>query len=87
MINRFIGSSPLHVSFDVDSIYNRDIPCTGTPVKGGIPLNEGIQLIKFLMNKNIVSLDITEINLDMGSSINKITSFNNIIRLFKKPLF
>ena len=87
MINRFVGSSPLHVSFDVDSMYHRDIPCTGTPVNGGIPLNQGIELIKFLMNKNIVSFDITEINLDLGNSINKITSFNNIIRLFKKPLF
>ena len=57
-IMNFVGDSPIHVSFDVDSIDPKYIPSTGTPVKNGIKLNKAIKILDTLNNKNIVNMKI-----------------------------
>ena len=37
----FARDDKIHLSFDVDSIDPKFIPSTGTPVKGGLSLEEG----------------------------------------------
>lgn len=80
----FVGDSPVHVSFDVDSIDPKYIPSTGTPVKRGIQLNNAVTILNHLNNKNIVNMDITELNMSLGSKADGIKSGKNTVALFKK---
>ena len=86
-LNNFIGSSYVHMSFDVDVLDPKVMPCTGTPVNNGLELKVCRALIKFLMNKNIVSCDLTELNLFLGDLNDKELSIKNIEYLFNKYLY
>ena len=83
-IMNFVGNSPVHVSFDVDSIDPKYIPSTGTPVKNGVELNNAIKILDNLNNTNIVNMDITELNKDLGSKSDGIKSVKNTEILFHK---
>jgi arginase len=85
-IMNFVGNSPVHVSFDVDSIDPKYIPSTGTPVKNGIELDNAIKILDNLNNTNIVNVDITELNKDLGSKSDGIKSVKNTELLFHKFL-
>jgi arginase len=78
----FVGDSPLHVSFDVDSIDPGYIPSTGTPVKNGILLNNAIHILEALKTKNLVNVDITELNMKIGSASDIKKSSANTVKLF-----
>ena len=83
----FVGNSPVHVSFDVDSIDPSYIPATGTPVKNGIQLNNAITILDKLNSKNIVNMDITELNMDLGKTQNdNAKSGKNTVILFERFL-
>jgi len=84
-ITSFIGNSPIHVSFDVDSVDPKYIPSTGTPVKNGIDINKAITILDNLNNNNeIVNMDITELNMDLGTKSDGIKSGMNTEKLFHK---
>jgi arginase len=85
-IMNFVGNSPVHVSFDVDSIDPKYIPSTGTPVKNGVELNNAIKILDGLNSKNIVNMDITELNRDLGSKTDGDKSVKNTEVLFHKFL-
>jgi arginase len=85
-ILNFVGDSPIHVSFDVDSIDPKYIPSTGTPVKNGVELKNAIKILDTLNNKNIVNMDITELNMDLGTNRDGEKSGKNTVVLFKKFL-
>jgi arginase len=78
----FVGDSPIHVSFDVDSIDPKYIPSTGTAVKNGIEINKAISILNNLNNTNIVNMDITELNLQLGSKNDIVKSGKNTEKLF-----
>lgn len=78
----FVGNSPLHISFDVDAIDPEYIPSTGTPVKNGVDLQTAINTLDVLRTKKLVSLDITELNLKLGTSSESKKSIKNTLRLF-----
>lgn len=80
----FVGNSPIHVSFDVDSIDPKYIPSTGTPVKNGVKLNNAIKILDNLNNVNIVNMDITELNTEVGSKKDGEKSLQNTALLFNK---
>jgi arginase len=82
----FVGNSPVHVSFDVDSIDPKYIPSTGTPVKNGVELNNAIKILDGLNSRNIVNMDITELNRDLGSETDGDKSVKNTEVLFHKFL-
>lgn len=83
----FVGDSPVHISFDVDSIDPKYIPSTGTPVKHGIELKNAIKILDNLNNNsNIVNMDITELNMDLGSSSDAEKSGKNTVELFSRFL-
>lgn len=83
-ILEFAGNSPIHLSFDVDCMDKKYIPSTGTAVSGGIEMNIGEKVLEVLKNKtNIVNIDITELNLALGTEKEIDKSAENTIELFK----
>jgi arginase family enzyme len=60
------------------------VPSTGTAVKGGIKMDIGKEVLKQLKNHtNIKNIDITELNLELGSNKEAQLSGKNTVELFK----
>jgi arginase len=85
-INEFVGNSPVHISFDVDCMDPKYIPSTGTVDSGGIKLENGKKILNYLYTKDVVSIDITELNVSLGSQPDVTKSMNNTYELFKEYL-
>ncbi len=85
-IKEFIGSDPVHLSFDVDCMDPSIIPCTGTTFKEGLNLNIKM-ILDNLSTDNIVNMDLTEINFDLGNEKEKKKTVTNVLHLFDKYLF
>lgn len=83
-IMAFVGDSPVHISFDVDSIDPKYIPSTGTPVKNGVEMKNAMTILDNLNNRNIVKMDITELNMDLGTKEDGIKSGVNTEKIFHK---
>ena len=87
-IDNFLGNSPFHLSFDVDSLDPSVISCTGTPVENGIQEECGIKLINHLVKKNTLkNMDLTEINTELANSKDIIEKTFNYIEKTIHPLF
>jgi arginase len=57
------GTAGFHVSFDLDSMDPREVPGTGTPVKGGLSWREANLLMETVADsENLLSLEVTELN-------------------------
>ncbi|HEU4420401.1 MAG TPA: arginase [Planctomycetota bacterium] len=57
------GTAGFHVSFDLDGMDPRDVPGTGTPVRGGINWREANLLMEMVSDtRRVTSLEITELN-------------------------
>jgi arginase len=57
------GTAGFHVSFDLDAMDPRDVPGTGTPVKGGISWREANLLMEMVSDSGrMTSLEVTELN-------------------------
>ncbi|CAG60964.1 uncharacterized protein GVI51_J06919 [Nakaseomyces glabratus] len=60
-------NTPIICSYDVDSIDPLFVPATGTPVRGGLTLREGLFLAERLAETgNLISLDVVECNPDLA---------------------
>lgn len=87
VIKSFIGNNPFHLSFDVDCLDPYIIPCTGTPVENGLELKQTKYIIdKLLEYPNLINMDITELNLELGTEEQQLSSLNNFLYLFDKYL-
>jgi len=57
------GTAGFHVSFDLDGMDPRDVPGTGTPVRGGINWREANLLMEMVSDtRRMTSLEVTELN-------------------------
>lgn len=57
------GTEGFHVSFDLDGMDPRDVPGTGTPVKGGISWREANLLMEMVSDTGkMTSLEVAELN-------------------------
>ncbi|XP_053210081.1 arginase-1-like [Panonychus citri] len=75
-------SKPLHVSFDVDSLDPSYAPSTGTPVPGGLTLDEAQTLAKTINSTNLLKcLDWVEVNPKIGSPKDSTKTVDNSIKL------
>ena len=83
IIKNFINNDYIHISFDVDCLDPKFIKSTGTMVNNGLELEKTKYIIDNLINEKIVNLDITELNLSLGSEEEKKESFDNVTYLFK----
>lgn len=62
------GDRPIHVSYDIDSLDPKEAPSTGTPVKGGLTLDEGIYIAQMVAETGCLSaIDMVEFNPAIGS--------------------
>ena len=83
----FIGDSPFHFSFDVDVLDPDVMPSTGTAVPDGVLLEPCKVIVDGLNKDNMVSLDITELNLMIGDNDEQDKSLTNLLYLFNNYIF
>jgi arginase len=82
--NHINDNDILHISLDVDSLSSEYMPCTGTPVGDGITTGKMKNIIDFLSQYNINSMDIVELNFDLASCAHDIiTSHNSLLEICK----
>lgn len=82
----FCKNDPIHLSFDVDCIDPLYMPCTGTPVKNGLNLEATKLILNNICYKNIINIDITELNFKIGTQIQQKTTIKNFLYLFNDYL-
>lgn len=87
IINDFVGDSPVHLSFDVDCLDPSFVPCTGTKVKNGMHPKSVSHVIDLLSKRNIINIDITELNLDLGTKEEQEQSFYNMYEVMRPFLW
>ena len=83
-INNFVENTPVHLSFDVDCMDPTIIPCTGTTFSEGLNFNVKNILDNLLFDADIVNIDITELNFELGDENDKKKTMNNLLYLFNK---
>ena len=86
-IDNFIGDKPVHFSFDVDVLDPKIMPSTGTAVENGLELEPCKEIIDKMKDKNLVSIDLTELNLTIGHVEERAQSIINFSYSFKKYIF
>jgi arginase len=66
----YIGKdTPVHASYDIDSLDPEWAPSTGFPVPSGLSLNEGMLVAMRLHESgNLIALDLVEINPDIATA-------------------
>lgn len=90
IIQEFIKGHNVHISFDVDGIDPKYIPSTGTRMDQGLELDNCKKIMDhfYHLNKdkeiNLVNIDLTEINLELGNKMDQITTLANSLHLFDK---
>uniref|UniRef100_A0A336KHF2 Arginase n=1 Tax=Culicoides sonorensis TaxID=179676 RepID=A0A336KHF2_CULSO len=64
-----------HCSFDIDSLDSKEAPSTGTKVRGGLTLREGLQIVEHLHDTGrLDALDLTEVNPAIGDNTDVATT-------------
>ena len=86
-ISNFIEDDPVHFSFDVDVLEPNVLPSTGTLVENGLQLEPCKYIIDNIMSKNVVSTDLTELNLTIGHIEERAKSIIHFSYLFKNYIF
>ncbi|MFC4215029.1 agmatinase [Pseudophaeobacter arcticus] len=61
-IRRDIGTRPVYITFDIDSLDPAYAPGTGTPEIGGLTTPQALELIRSLKGLNIVGCDLVEVS-------------------------
>ena len=86
-ISDFIEDNPVHFSFDVDVLDPSVMPSTGTAVPGGLQLETCKKIVDNMSRQNLVSVDLTELNLTIGHIEDRAKSLINFSYLFKNYIF
>jgi len=70
MVLGYIGwHTPIHLSFDIDSLDPEWAPSTGTPVRGGLTLREGDFICECLHETgSLVAIDMVEVNPSLAAT-------------------
>jgi arginase len=78
------GNRPIHFSIDVDGIDPEYIPSTGTPVAGGLTIDEALKIINLVMKTGrVFSVDIVEVNLFLGTKEDSEKTLQNSVRVLQ----
>jgi len=78
------GERNIHLSFDIDALDPMDAPATGTPVRGGLTLREGLTLCDLVYRTGrLKAVDMVEVNPSLANSDTEkartVTAANNIL--------
>ena len=78
---RVVGSGPVYLTYDIDSLDPAQAPGTGTPEAGGITAIEALRLLRALQGLDFVGADLVEVapGFDPGT----ITAFNGASLLYE----
>ncbi len=57
-----LGSGPVYLSFDIDSLDPAYAPGTGTPEIGGLSIHQGLEIIRGCRGLNLVGCDLVEVS-------------------------
>jgi agmatinase len=60
-ILKVVGERRAYLSFDIDCLDPSCAPGTGTPVCGGLTTNQALQLLRGLVDANLVGMDLAEV--------------------------
>jgi arginase len=72
MLNQLPAKAPIHLSIDIDALDPDYAPSTGTPVAGGLSLNDLLYVTKTMGETGrLVAMDLVEVNPDITSSPGK----------------
>lgn len=83
-LKQFCSNSPVHVSFDVDSVDPVYIPSTGTTVRKGLKNTTATNLLKYINeNLDVINMDVCELNLDIGTKVQRNVSLENTLSILK----
>merc|ERR1719419_1952191 len=79
-----VGQKNIHLSFDIDSLDPLEASATGTPVRGGLSLREGLTLCQLLSETNrLTAIDMVEVNTflanDQKEAERTVKAANNIV--------
>tara|TARA_X000000950_G_C13912524_1_gene659553 strand:+ start:4131 stop:4973 length:843 start_codon:yes stop_codon:yes gene_type:complete len=81
-LSRIIENKNIHISIDIDVLDACLVPCTGTPVKDGLQLNELFKILYFIHSiSNIYHYDIVEFNPRIGNASNLITTIKTVRKI------
>ena len=84
-INSELNNYKVHISFDVDVLDPKYIPCTGTPVDNGMDLQDCHYLLDNLVNnQEIISLDFVEFNPMISNEEDLHITLDNCMSLLSK---
>ena len=61
-IRKYIGNSPVYISFDIDGLDPSFAPGTGTVEVGGLSIWQGLEIIRGCAGLNIVGGDLVEVS-------------------------
>ncbi|XP_034139692.1 arginase-1 isoform X1 [Drosophila guanche] len=74
----------IHVSFDIDALDSNVAPSTGTAVRGGLTLREGISIVEALRDtKRVQGVDLVEINPKLGNERDVRTTVESGLEILK----
>ncbi|VDM34700.1 unnamed protein product [Hydatigera taeniaeformis] len=86
-IGRFCPNCQIHLSFDIDGIDPKYAPSTGTPVPGGLSLEEAKYICKTLgQTGRLKSMAITEVNASLGSPEDATTTLHATLEIIRSAL-
>ncbi|XP_077286666.1 arginase [Arctopsyche grandis] len=81
------GVKPIHVSFDIDSLDALEAPSTGTCVRGGLTLREGIYLMEQIYSTGrLKAIDLVEVNPLIGTEKDVNHTIDAAIAILKASL-
>ncbi|XP_048481756.1 arginase, hepatic isoform X2 [Plutella xylostella] len=81
------GEKPIHVSFDIDSLDALEAPSTGTPVRGGLTLREGINMMETIYaTGRLRAVDLVEINPAIGTDTDRRHTIDAGLSILKAAL-
>lgn len=75
----------IHLSFDIDALDIYVAPSTGTPVRGGLTLTEGLYITEALnVTGRLQGLDIAEVNPTLGTGDDLESTLNTTMQIIRK---
>lgn len=78
------NNKSLHISFDIDALDVLEAPSTGTAVRGGLTLREGIYIMEEIFNTGrLRAIDLVEVNPKIGSEEDVLKTVSAAVNLLQ----
>ena len=82
-IDQFINQSPVHLSLDIDVLDKTLVPGTGTPVDNGLTRDQLSSILKIIIAKDIICMDLVEFNPELDQDDKTLNEIKHILELIK----